>query len=118
MVETFIFQVKSSSGNPYQVVFEFTGNLVSVVCGCVAGELGQMCKHKECLIRNDAMMLFDESHSNKLFDVCEKLKTTKIFKAYQEMIDALNDIENRKKLLSKETKQVKAIFARRIKDGI
>lgn len=46
-----IFKVISeSSGQEYELVAEFTGRGLRFRCNCVAGSLGQFCKHRQEII--------------------------------------------------------------------
>jgi hypothetical protein len=59
-------KAKSSSGEPYEVVFTNHGNFFTVFCPCQAGVHGQLCKHKTQLLQGDESMLHNPSDGSVL----------------------------------------------------
>lgn len=45
-METISFDVQGSAQAPYTVTFQKTGNDITALCSCPAGDNGQACKHR------------------------------------------------------------------------
>lgn len=64
------FAVRSSDGSKlYSVSFLRDGAGVRVRCDCKAGAIGQMCRHKEGLIKGDAGILANPSETSNLVEI-------------------------------------------------
>jgi hypothetical protein len=59
-------KAKSSSGEPYELVFTHHGEFFTVFCPCQAGVYGKLCKHKTQLLQGDETMLDDPSEAPTL----------------------------------------------------
>lgn len=117
--ETYILNAKSdSSDEVYQVTFRFENGKVAVRCGCPAGELLQMCKHKRELCLGQAKRLADQQQLSLLQTTYEKLQKTKFFNLYQELENYQKQIEEQKKELTKQASQAKNTFAKQLSEGI
>src|SRR4051794_27594852 len=70
---------KSSSGDPYELIFELSDNgLLTATCCCAAAHVGQLCKHVLALLGGDCSMLFNPAaetealnHLLKIVGDCE-----------------------------------------------
>lgn len=113
------FQAKSSSGDCYNVVIRITDKSVSIICHCQAGLLTQFCKHAKAIIDGDESILFDQSQANILSDFQSYLTTSqRLLDFYQFYGQQLLEIEKQKKSLESQKKQIKAMFARKLQEGI
>jgi hypothetical protein len=81
-----IIKVISSSGEPYDVHFEFSDNKFKVHCNCPAGIYGKLCKHKTGLLDGDSSLLFDKTDLEILAQIHEAVKKSK----YTEIISSYN----------------------------
>jgi uncharacterized Zn finger protein len=52
-----LFHVQGSEPEPYSVEITVDGPALAVRCTCVAGKLGQWCKHKMSLVTGDTKSL-------------------------------------------------------------
>ena len=116
--ETYILQAQSSSGGFYTVAFYFKDGKVRVECDCAAGGFFQHCKHKEALLIGDESILFNADQSSLCRQIVEKVGSTSFQIEFQNFRDGLADIESKKNELNKQAKQLKAAFARKLKEGI
>jgi len=57
---------KSSSGEPYNVIFSILEGRMTVKCSCKAGLMNQQCKHKRELVSGDREMLYDQNQAELL----------------------------------------------------
>lgn len=62
-------KAKSSSGEPYEVVFTNHDNFFTVFCPCQAGVYGQLCKHKTQLLQGDESMLHNTGDAAVLVEI-------------------------------------------------
>ncbi len=118
MSETYTLKAKSSSGDYYEVEFGFDGALMSVSCVCIAGGFNQMCKHKDAFLNNDVTMLFDDSEAATLESIYQLICQSNFPKEFDLYQKALDDIEQQKKELAKQSKIIKGIFGRRLAEGL
>ena len=112
------FTVKSSSGDPYVAEVNTDDGTVRVLCGCAAGSLGQMCKHKAAIIEGDLTMLSDPDLEPLFTAAHEALSKSPVATKYHEMQEALAGIEREMAALKKREKALKAAFARILADGV
>jgi hypothetical protein len=81
-----IIKVIRSSGEPYDVHFEFSDNKFKIRCNCPAGIYGKLCKHKTGLLDGDSSLLFDKTDLEILAQIHEAVKKSK----YTEIISSYN----------------------------
>ena len=89
MKTNMIIKVISSSGEPYDVHFEFSENKLTVLCNCPAGIYGKLCKHKTRLLDGDSSILFEKTDQNTLEQVhawVKKSKYSDIISSYKERV--------------------------------
>lgn len=116
--QTYTLLAKSSSGSNYEVKFAFIGDRLSVTCLCVAGSLKQLCKHKDAFLLGDPSMLFDDTQEDLLNRLCEMVKLSNYQSEFANYQAQMADLEIRKKQLASEGKQIKAMFARKLSEGL
>jgi hypothetical protein len=104
-------QVKSSSGDFYDVIFIIAEERCIVKCNCQAGIYGQICKHKLTLLSGDKSLLFDGEQVDKFNNLQELLKETKIKELSYKLISIKREIEEKKK----EESRIKKLIEREIK---
>ena len=75
-----IIKVISSSGEPYDVHFEFSDNKFKVLCNCPAGIYGKLCKHKTGLLDGDSSLLFNKTDQEILEQCMNWLRKANIRK--------------------------------------
>ena len=98
-----IIKVLSSSGEPYNVHFEFSDNKFKVHCNCPAGIYGKLCKHKTGLLDGDSSLLFDKTDNETLMQINEVVKKSK----YSEIISSYNIIKKEIDAAQKKEKKLK-----------
>lgn len=110
--------VKVKSSEPaknYTVDFIQRNELLKVSCNCIAGQLGQMCKHKDALLRGDVSMLVDPSDEANMAQALQVVRRTDIPAKLADLDRVLNEIEKEKKRVnaqfSAKTKELKKEFA-------
>lgn len=106
--------VKAKSSEPgkhYQVEFIKRNDLLKVACSCRAGELGQMCKHKDALLRGDVSILADQGDEVELLQALQAVNETLIPSKLAELDRGLAAVEKEKKRLAAEAKGLKKDFA-------
>ncbi len=103
----YTFFAKSSSGLPYNVVFEDVDGRMTVHCGCKAGELNQQCKHKRALASGDCEMLFDQSQSKALYELMAMPETRYLMAYLKSAEETLALLEKEKSRLAAEEKAIK-----------
>jgi hypothetical protein len=109
-----IIKVISSSGEPYDVHFEFSDNKFKVHCNCPAGIYGKLCKHKTGLLGGDSSILFDKTDNETLMRINEVVKKSK----YSEIISSYNIIKKEIETAQKKEKKLKEQIEHSLKNGI
>jgi hypothetical protein len=109
-----IMKVISSSGEPYDVHFEFSDNKFKVHCNCPAGIYGKLCKHKTGLLGGDSSLLFDMTDNETLMQINEVVKNSK----YSEIISSYNIIKKEIEVAQKKEKKLKEQIEHSLKTGI
>ena len=114
MKTNMIIKVISSSGEPYDVHFEFSDNKFTVFCNCPAGIYGKLCKHKTRLLDGDLSILFDKSAQDILNQVHEFANNSK----YKEMMSSYKNIKKEIEEIQKKEKKIKEQIEQALKTGI
>ena len=109
-----ILKAISSSGEPYEVHFDFLDNKLAVFCNCQAGIYGKLCKHKTRLLDGDLSMLFDKTDQERLEQVHEMVKKSK----YAEIISSYNLLKKEIKEAQKKEKKFRKQIEHGLKTGI
>lgn len=109
-----IIKVISSSGEPYDVHFEFSDNKFKVHCNCPAGIYGKLCKHKTGLLDGDLSLLFNKTDYEILERIHEVVKKSK----YSEIITSYNILKKEIEVAQKKEKKLKEQIAQSLKTGI
>lgn len=77
-------KAKSSSGEPYELVFARTDDRLTIFCPCQAGVYGKLCKHKIGLLQNDNDMLYSDDETAKLNKLQTWIKASELSKLLQD----------------------------------
>jgi len=109
-----IIKVISSSGEPYDVYFEFSDNKFKVHCNCPAGIYGKLCKHKTGLLGGDSSLLFNKTDYEILEQINEIIKKSK----YTEIMSSYNIIKKEIEVAQKKEKKLKEQIEQFLKTGI
>lgn len=109
-----ILKANSSSGDPYDVHFDFSDNKLTVFCNCQAGTYGKLCKHKTGLLDGDLSILFDKTDQEKLLGIIELVKKSK----YTEVMTAYRLIKIEIEEMQKQEKKIKGQIELILKTGI
>lgn len=113
-----ILKAKSSSGGTYDVTVSDDGGLFSMNCTCTAGMMKQLCKYRQMLIDGSTELL-DEPFDLAAFEAVRRtIKESRYAAVWGETAALLADVEARRKELKKEEKQIRAMFGRRLSDGL
>lgn len=116
-MESYTFQIKSSSGGSYNVVFEWAGEAITKAqCFCQAGTFGDFCKHLRSFFEEDRSLLLDpdlnSEQGQSFLQICRLLKNSTIFAAYTQLQTDLKAIEVNQKALKKAATNLKADFVK------
>jgi len=95
-----IIKAISSSGEPYDIYFEFSENKFKVHCNCPAGIYGKLRKHKIGLLGGDSSLLFNKTDYEVLEQIHEVVKKSK----YIEIISSYNSIKREIEVAQKKEK--------------
>ena len=109
-----IIKVISSSGEPYDVHFEFSDNKFKVHCNCPSGIYGKLCKHKTGLLSGDSSLLFNKTDHEILEQINEIIKKSK----YTEIMSSYNIIKKEIEAVQKKEKKLKEQIEHSLKTGI
>lgn len=109
--------VKSSGAEPYEILVEQGAGGVTLTCGCQAGAMGQHCKHKAALIEGDLSFAVP-GHEGGFREAHAALQASGIPAAYQAYKEEQDAIEKQMDVLKKQAKTSKAMFARRLSEGL
>lgn len=109
----YAFLAKSSGAEPYQIVFDFSDNLLAVTCNCPAGVFGKLCKHKLALLRGDEAMLFDPTEAQQLREVIALVQKT----AYPGLLDEIHQAELALAKAKKVVDQSRKLLEKALKEG-
>lgn len=105
-----ILKAISSSGEPYDVHFDFLDNKLAVFCNCPAGIYGKLCKHKTRLLDGDSSMLFDKTYQNTLEQVHELVRKSKYIEIISSYILLKKEIEEAQKKEKKFREQIEDVL--------
>jgi hypothetical protein len=112
---------KSSSGDYYEVHFDVIEGRMSVNCGCVAGALGQACKHLHAFLAGDCSMLFRPDQEAELLAILGDVNAAGLVAAFRDLQSNLQRLDAElatvKKRIEKERKGRKAAFMRNLSAG-
>ena len=114
MKEETIIKVSSSSGDPYDVHFQFSENKFTVFCNCQAGIYGKLCKHKTGLLNGDSSILFDNADHEILEQIHQEVKKSK----YTEIIASYNSLRKEIETAQRKEKILKGEIEQALKTGI
>ena len=114
MKTNMIIKVISSSGEPYDVHFEFSDNKFTVFCNCPAGIYGKLCKHKTRLLDGDLSILFDNSAQYILYQVHEFDNNSK----YNEIMSSYKNLKKEIEEIQKKEKKIKEQIEQALKTGV
>lgn len=104
----------SSSGEPYDVNFNFSETQITVSCNCQAGMHGKLCKHKIGLLSGDASFLYDKSNEEILYQIHNEVQTTE----YGEMISDYNNVKKEIDEAQRKEKKIRLRIENALKTGI
>ena len=108
------FLAKSSSGEPYKVVFYFKEDVLTARCGCQAGKHRQLCKHIVALLNSDVAILYDSAQAKELSVIDNFVKQV----GCRELIMQYADIAKEMEVLDKKKKTLKKRIGLIMKEGI
>jgi hypothetical protein len=118
-MDTTIFAKSSSQpDSPYSVHFIINDETLFIHCSCPAGIYGKLCKHKTSFIKGDLSMLHDPSQQDLLADVLSTIKNSPMYNDYIKFLERKIKIEKDIQELKNELKELKSIFALKLKNGI
>jgi len=110
------FFAKSSSGEPYDLIFSVLEGRMTVRCSCKAGLMNQQCKHKRKLVSGDSEMLFDQRQAELLKQINATLECQSLAKKLAIKEAALAELEHEKGRIASKEKAIKhdlgLLFAR------
>jgi hypothetical protein len=109
-----ILRANSSSGDPYDVHFDFSDNQLTVFCNCQAGIFGKICKHKTGLLDGNLSILFNKADQEKLLQIIELVKKSK----YTELMSAYSIIKKEIEEMQNKEKTIKVQIELMLKTGI
>ena len=107
------FLAKSSGEEPYQVVFIFDEEKLSITCNCKAGVFGKFCKHKLALLTGDTNMLSEPEQLESLKEVLNQIPAT----AYPELIDQVHSAELKADEAKRALQKAKRLLEKAMKNG-
>ena len=109
-----IFNVISdSSGQPYELEAERTDNGLRFTCDCPAGNMGNMCKHRQALIDGDFPKI-PEPNPQDVATFTNWVQASRI----GALLDSIAMIENEAKAAKKRIAAIKHELGRRLHDGV
>jgi hypothetical protein len=114
MKKTIIMKVTSSSGEPYDVQFDFSDNKFTVFCNCQAGIYGKLCKHKTRLLDGDSSLLVDKTDHKILEQVHVLVKKSK----YPDIISSYNAHKKEIEEAQKKERKLREQIENALKTGI
>ncbi len=114
MKTTIILRANSSSGDPYNVHFDFSDNKLTVFCNCQAGTYGKLCKHKTGLLDGNLSIIFNKADQEKLLQIIELVKKSK----YTELMSSYSIIKKEIEEMQKKEKKIKGQIELIMKTGI
>lgn len=95
---------KSSSGNPYKVLFTIEENSISAFCSCPAGIHRKLCKHITRIMNGEDSILFDSNQKQELAKIVSLLRNTKIPSLISDLRESEIFLENAQKVVKKAKK--------------
>ena len=104
------FLAKSSSGEPYKVVFEIRNESLTARCGCQAGIHRRLCKHIRNLALADISMLHEPGEEKELIDVTVWFKHTGFLEILTEYNTIKKEIDKLKRAESKMRTKLEVIM--------
>lgn len=99
------FFVQGSAPAPYLVIFRKSGNNLTGLCNCAAGENGMYCKHRFRILAGSTVDIVSDNIQDVEI-VKTWLKDSDVEKALDELHSAESDLEKLKKKVSALKKKV------------
>jgi hypothetical protein len=107
-------KVKSSSGEPYDVVFANLGTSFTVFCPCPAGIYGKLCKHKVKLLRGEKSILYNSSDISTL----QIIQTWISSSPYSQLIEEYESTKNEIEAIKHKEEKIRQNLEKAMKEGI
>jgi uncharacterized Zn finger protein len=108
---------KSSSGGSYKVTFTLKGDELSIKCSCMAGQMGQNCKHVYGLVIGDDAMLYDFREKDRLPEIADMVNKSNLMPTLNELNYELARVEQKMEELLRKKKAIKNKIALAITKG-
>jgi hypothetical protein len=93
-----IFKVQGSASEPYTTSFYQTESKIVAQCSCPAGKMGQLCKHRLCILQGDTKGIVS-SNSSDIQDVLSWIRGTDVEDALRQFQEAEKNFAEAKKQL-------------------
>lgn len=99
------FLVQGSQPLPYQVVFRKSGKNLNASCGCRAGIMGQLCKHRLSILNGDKSAVVSDN-----VDQVSEVVAWLVGSYVAEVISEVVLLEAEKKLIENKLKKAKKLL--------
>lgn len=111
--------IQGSSGL-YEILLEWNGGRLRVLCDCKAGTFGQLCKHKTSLLAGDASIIAvaDSDEADGIMAKAHALMDRVGREALEAFSKDMRSLEAEKTRIEKLLKSRKAAFARQLAEGL
>jgi len=113
-MDSITLHAKSSSGDPYAVLFECRDGKLFIHCTCKAAAFRQLCKHRVALASGDASMLHDPSEEPGLTQVVDWVNRSR----YGDLLTELNEALRIEQEAKQTVKAAKKAIGTAMDDGI
>ena len=107
-------KAKSSSGEPYNVIFTNNDDSFTVSCTCQAGVFGKLCKHKTQLLQGDESMLQNQDEASLLVEILSWVKISE----YADLLAEHSAIKKEIEAAKRKEQKFRRILAEAMKKGI
>ena len=106
---TIKFSVQGSSVEPYEVTFHFDGNNCHALCTCQAGKNGQLCKHRENVLKGSTSGIVSNNHV-EVNQIKQLFKGTLLESKFTQFAEEESQLEMLKKKIATTKKELTRIM--------
>jgi hypothetical protein len=113
-----VIQVKRSNGGTYRVEFLKGTGRVRVRCNCLAGSIGQICRHKRGLISGNVKLLHDPDQVEILAEILRWPEMLALAQNAAEYEHDMEAIRRKKSQLEAQEQLIRSRYASDCLDGV
>jgi hypothetical protein len=111
-------KAKSSSGNPYDLIFMDHGDFFTIFCNCQAGTFGKLCKHKTWALSGDDQVLENQEDRPLLREIHAKALGSSYSALLSRYVDVQAEVKREIAEIRKKEYEFRDIMETAMRKGI